>query len=82
MRTEYILTVAQQAELADIERQLAQLYMRRADIYMHAQTRYIPETPEENESDIYVNKILSYGLLEPDLNKVFGDIILNSQDKG
>ena len=47
MRTEYLLTEEQKAELADIDRQIAALSMRKFDIYMCAPCRYIIEPRDE-----------------------------------
>lgn len=47
MKTEYLLTSAQKAELADIDRRIAELRKRKAEIYTLANCRYIPETKEE-----------------------------------
>lgn len=50
MKTEYILTVAERAELADIDRQIAELCKRKSEIYLRSNVRYITETPEEVEA--------------------------------
>lgn len=47
MKTEYMFTAAQQAELDAIDRQMFELCKRKADIYATANCRYITETPEE-----------------------------------
>lgn len=47
MKTEYIFTPEQQAELDDIARQIRALYSRQAKIYMSAHVRYLAETPAE-----------------------------------
>lgn len=47
MKTEYILTTQQKAKLADIDRQIDMLLREKADIYMHANVRYVTETQEE-----------------------------------
>lgn len=47
MRTEYLLTEEQKAEIADIDRQIAALSMRKFDIYMCAPCRYIIEPRDE-----------------------------------
>lgn len=46
MRTEYLFTTEEKAELADIDRQMEMLNRRKFDIYMCANCRYIPESRE------------------------------------
>lgn len=62
MKTEYVFTEQEQAELEDINRQMLILARRKADIYIHAQTRYIMETPEEIEAARNIERFRSYGM--------------------
>lgn len=50
MKTEYLLTPAQRYELADIDRRIAELCKRKAEIYAFTNCRYILETKEEIEA--------------------------------
>lgn len=68
MKTEYIFTEQEQAELEDIDRQMSMLAWRKADIYLHAQTRYILETPEEIEAARNIERFRAYGI-GPVINK-------------
>lgn len=65
MKTEYLLTEAQKAELADIDRQIAMLYRRRADIYMRANIRCVTETPEEVEAALRLRSMIYDGSVIP-----------------
>lgn len=47
MRTEYLLTDEQKAEITEIDRQIATLSMRKIDIYLCAPCRYIIEPRDE-----------------------------------
>lgn len=62
MKTEYLLTEAQKAELADIDRQIEMLCRRRADIYMRSNVRYVTETREGFEAVENYRKFMTYGM--------------------
>lgn len=61
MKTEYLLTESQKAELADIDRQIAMLYRRRADIYMRSNIRCVTETREEFEAALRLHSMIYDG---------------------
>lgn len=58
MKTEYLLTTAQKAELADIDKQIAELCRRKAEIYTLCNCRYIPETKEEIDAALRMKEWL------------------------
>jgi hypothetical protein len=62
MKTEYLLTSAQKAELADIDRQIAELCKRKAEIYAFCNCRYIPETKEEIDGVLRMKEWLYSGI--------------------
>lgn len=49
MKTIYEFTEAEKAELEDIDRQMMELYKRKAEIYALARVKYVTETREEAE---------------------------------
>jgi hypothetical protein len=74
MRTEYVFTVAQKAELRRIDdeieqlnRQIFDLCMKRENIYMQARGRYIFDTEEDVRT---INYAVAAGILnEPIIKK-------------
>lgn len=68
MKTEYMFTEQQKAELAEIDHQIAELCMRKVDIYICAPIRYITETSDEYDA---VNKLYCQRLygITPVINK-------------
>lgn len=62
MRTDYLLTTEEKAELADIDRRIAELCIRKLEIETRASCRYIPETPEEMVDMNRLHAYLTYGM--------------------
>lgn len=49
MKVEYLFTSAEKAELADIDRQIAELYKKKEEIYLRAKFKIVPEFEDEND---------------------------------
>lgn len=62
MKTEYLYTPEQKAELADIDRQIAELCRRKVDIQLMARVRYIPDMREEIEAVYRMTQYVNAGL--------------------
>ena len=62
MKTEYVLTAADRHELTRIDMAIAELCKRKSEIYLHAQTRCILETPEEIEAAHNLINFNTYGM--------------------
>lgn len=65
MRAEYKFTEQQRAEIAEIDRQIMVLQIRKAEIYAMAPVRYFTEKPEEVEAIELVIRTLGNGPLMP-----------------
>lgn len=65
MRTEYKFTEQQRAEIAEIDRRIMELQIRKAEIYAMAPVRYFTENPEEAEVVKRVIANLGIGPLIP-----------------
>lgn len=63
MRTEHILSEEDKEVIADIEKEIFRLQMRKADIYARAPVRYISETKEEANRMLEMAALLDKPLL-------------------
>ena len=61
MKTEYLFTDEQKAELANIDRQIAELCRKKCDIYLHAQCRYIIDYEMDPDEFNSIGRFLNYG---------------------
>lgn len=61
MKTEYLFTDEQKAELANIDRMICDLYARKADIYLHARCRYIIDYDDAPDEFNAISRFLNYG---------------------
>ena len=80
MKTEYILTAAAKAELADIDRQIEMLCRRTVEIYALSPCRYVTETQEEFEQVERYKRYLCDGIINK--NAIAKIIFEKGDDKG